>query len=226
MLDDRPTLEALAARLERLEQRDIAVDDLPLAKLTRKLEKTWEYPESFPGVAKAVPAVTGLPVTPLDGSEVYFLAAAGVTWHLRYNAGSTSPYKWEFVGGADLFVETYSTGAINVANGYSSLNANNLPTISVPLAGDYDTEIHCAPVACDNIADVGMGVHWTGTGATGDGSGYTRIYAAGQLNGSIYRRRRAFGLAAGNSFGTYYYTSAGTATFYRRHHSVRPVRVG
>lgn len=41
---------------------------------------------------------------PADGDERYFQNAVmktfGVIWRFRYNASSTSPYKWEFVGGA------------------------------------------------------------------------------------------------------------------------------
>lgn len=46
---------------------------------------------------------TTLPASPVDGQEfvlVDSLTAPTFVWHLRYNAGNTTAYKWEFIGGA------------------------------------------------------------------------------------------------------------------------------
>ncbi len=39
---EKPTLEALMARIEKLEKRNIGLDDLPLANLQRRLEQRWQ----------------------------------------------------------------------------------------------------------------------------------------------------------------------------------------
>jgi hypothetical protein len=51
-------------------------------------------------VHQAWPVLTALPVSPVDGQEIYFQADAGppaVVWHLRRRAS-----KWEFVGGPPI----------------------------------------------------------------------------------------------------------------------------
>jgi hypothetical protein len=88
-------------------------------------------------VALGIPRVIALPASPVDGQEIIYVAnaAKGVLWHLKYNAGSASAYKWERVGGERL--ATYSAAAVGatttayVAAGLSLTN---------PLAGDYVVE--------------------------------------------------------------------------------------
>ena len=46
---------------------------------------------------------TSLPTSPVDGQEAILVDSVTnptYIWHFRYNAGSTSAYKWEFIGGA------------------------------------------------------------------------------------------------------------------------------
>jgi hypothetical protein len=52
--------------------------------------------------------VTALPLGIADGQECYYLASDtnGVVWHLKYRSGSASSYKWEYVGGPPLSVES------------------------------------------------------------------------------------------------------------------------
>jgi hypothetical protein len=75
-------------------------------------------------------------LTPADGDEVHLVvdATAGIVWHLRYNAGSASSYKWEFLGGAALFSEVAT--AEGTAAAYADL-ATVGPSIVLPRAGDY-----------------------------------------------------------------------------------------
>jgi hypothetical protein len=81
------------------------------------------------------PAVSSLPGSPVDGQECYYVADAanGVVWHLRYRAGATGSYKWEFVGGAQLT----ATGAGGATSSTTPQTAGT-PTITLPLAGDYE----------------------------------------------------------------------------------------
>jgi hypothetical protein len=86
--------------------------------------------------------VTALPGSPVDGQEVYYLvdAASGRVWHLRYRAASTSPYKWEFVGGSP--VNAGPQGAVTHAV-VSEIALTSGPTLTVPLSGDYRVGMRC-----------------------------------------------------------------------------------
>jgi hypothetical protein len=83
------------------------------------------------------PVVTSFPPAPVDGQECYFIADAtnGYVWRFRYRAASAAASKWEFVGGSGLLAgpagntTTSSTTAVPLASG---------PSITVPLAGDYN----------------------------------------------------------------------------------------
>ena len=82
--------------------------------------------------------VTSLPASPVDGQEVYYVADAtnGVIWHLRYNAGSASAYKWEYVGGASLRNLVVANETFPTAWAYNDL-ATIGPRLYAPLAGEY-----------------------------------------------------------------------------------------
>lgn len=83
------------------------------------------------------PLVTSLPSNAIDGQEVRYLAdnTNGIIWNFRYRAGSSSSYKWEFIGGSALRSSVASVGRQTNLNVFENLNG---PTITVPLAGDYD----------------------------------------------------------------------------------------
>lgn len=73
-------------------------------------------------------------VAPSDKDEVYYLADSTnrVIWHLRYNAGSSSAYKWEYIGGPPVTKETASV------SGNTNLQLTTGVAPAIPLAGDYD----------------------------------------------------------------------------------------
>lgn len=83
--------------------------------------------------------VTVLPVSPVDGQTVDYLADAtgGVIWRLRYRASSPSEHKWEFVGGSPL--STGATGSITTTSA-ALVALTGGPSLTVPLAGDYLVE--------------------------------------------------------------------------------------
>lgn len=181
------------------------------------------------------PRVTALPANPVDGQECYFVAdaTAGVVWHLRYNAASASPYKWEFVGGSEMRDEIVTAAGENTSStSYTTLTTPG-PSIAVPLAGEYDIELSF------------LGYHGTagGTmlmsyqnGATAaidtDGVGMTAGAAVSDMSRSTIRRRKT--IAAPATLAARYRTLAGTATFAgtsnlgtaSRNMRLRPVRVG
>lgn len=94
---------------------------------------------------------TSLPSSPVDGQEIYYAADAtnGVIWHLRYRSGSSSSYKWEYVGGGPLYKEDNDVRSVTNVTAFSSSGnppySSDVPTdgivLSLPVAGDYKVEL-------------------------------------------------------------------------------------
>jgi hypothetical protein len=73
------------------------------------------------------------PATPFEGQLWALPGANGLVWMFRYNAGSASAHKWEFIGGSPIRAELQAT--VNTASGtYVDLGG---PSVVVPRAGDY-----------------------------------------------------------------------------------------
>src|SRR5215471_16273030 len=85
---------------------------------------------------------TSFPASPVDGQE-YTLVDSTTNptyqWHFRYNAASTSAYKWEFIGGAPA-VAFVSTVEGTVSTAYTAL-ATPGPSITLARAGDYQITV-------------------------------------------------------------------------------------
>lgn len=82
---------------------------------------------------------TSLPGSPFDGQEAVLvdsLTAPSYSWRFRYNAGSTSPYKWEFIGGSPKF-DIESVG-VSIAATLGPIG----PILPVPRPGVYLVEFH------------------------------------------------------------------------------------
>jgi len=92
--------------------------------------------------APSIPYGTSLPSAPVDGQEAVLVDVVtnpSWIWRFRYNAGSTSPYKWECIGGASYIVTVY--GAVNGAQTLPANTWSDLPgatTITFPTNGVYD----------------------------------------------------------------------------------------
>ena len=81
--------------------------------------------------------VTTLPASPVDGQVAVLtnsLTAPTYSWRFRYNAGSSSAYKWEFIGGAPLTVQSETAQTVTGAS-FGDLSPIN--SITLPRAGDY-----------------------------------------------------------------------------------------
>jgi len=93
-------------------------------------------PQPWGAAAIAKPSYgTTLPATPVDGQEhilVDSLTAPSYQWRFRYNAGSASAYKWEFVGGFPKQTEVGDSRTLTV-----STWTNIGPTWVPPRAGVY-----------------------------------------------------------------------------------------
>lgn len=85
----------------------------------------------------SAPLVTSLPSAPIDGQEIRYVADAtnGVIWNLRYRAASSSPYKWEFIGGPPVTTVSPVYPASQSNSSYTNITSG--PTFTVPLSGDY-----------------------------------------------------------------------------------------
>lgn len=83
-----------------------------------------------------------LTIAPQDTDEVYYLADATnrILWHLRYNASSSSAYKWEYVGGPGTYWESSSINPPS-DNFWHLANSPAVGTPAIPLAGDYDIDL-------------------------------------------------------------------------------------
>ena len=94
----------------------------------------WPLPPSTLGYG------TSLPASPADGQEhvlVDSVSAPTYQWRLRYNASSSSAYKWEFVGGAS--VRLSANDLISVVGGWAAIAS---PRFTIPRSGEYATESH------------------------------------------------------------------------------------
>jgi hypothetical protein len=81
---------------------------------------------------------TSLPASPADGQEAILvdsLTNPSYQWRFRYNAGSSSAYKWEYIGGNPWFATAY-VGTWQQFSGSSNWVVAN-PGLAVPRAGDY-----------------------------------------------------------------------------------------
>jgi hypothetical protein len=90
----------------------------------------------------------GPPASPADGDIWYATAVDvnGACWTFRYNAGSASAFKWEFIGGPPINYAKLSSGSIDTITSIQPTFAN-LPTtgtaaqLVVPRAGDYFSDL-------------------------------------------------------------------------------------
>ena len=86
--------------------------------------------------------VSTLPSSPVDGQEVYYqasgdMATNGIVWHLRYRSGSSSSYKWEYIGGPPIYSENVAAATRAVSGGTARADIPSGIDRSVPVAGNY-----------------------------------------------------------------------------------------
>lgn len=199
--------------------RSIGVGDQIDASITKKM---------FTDIEIVAPnaLVTSPPGSPVDGQVIFYQADAtnGIVWQLRYNAGSSSPHKWEFVGGMALSSEV-DTSETTTSTTFVDL-ATVGPQITLPLAGDwefaYGQEGNSS--AINGFLVISLNIGGTEAGAdelaTGGGSGTAGDYR------ELARVRRKTGLSASTVVKLQYRTTSGTGTFRNRWLRATPVRVG
>jgi microcystin-dependent protein len=84
---------------------------------------------------------TSFPASPVDGQQ--FILVDSITnptysWTFRYNAASSSAYKWEFIGGSPLAVGNAPPPATFTTSSTTYVDVNGAPTVTLPRAGDYE----------------------------------------------------------------------------------------
>lgn len=178
-----------------------------------------DWPPSFPI------RVSALPSSPKDSDEIYFIADSsnGVLWHLRYNAGSGSSYKWESVGSPPL-ISSVATDESTASATYAAL-ATAGPSVVLPLAGDYEISLgrYCwntsINAGCFMSYDIG------GTGAVDADTAYhENPTTAGVTVVSVFTQVKT-GLTA-VTLTSKYRVTAGTGHFKNRWIRALPIRVG
>jgi hypothetical protein len=162
------------------------------------------------------------PASPNDGDRWIFPADAtnGVTWAFRYNAGSASSYRWEFVGGPPMYAMLLATEAIAAANAWTDC-ATVGPRITVPRAGDYIPSYSavCSPPT-SGIIQLGVAV-----GATTPGLGIRSDAAVANGVTSMTGTDPPMTLASGADLRVRYYAAATSFNFLWRRLFLLPVRV-
>ena len=167
---------------------------------------------------------TTLPASPVDGQEAILvdsLTNPSYQWRFRYNAGSSSPYKWEFIGGPPA--STYvSANEVYSGSGWANL-ATVGPNFTIPRAGDYRVEAD----ATTGIPGA-SGASWIGVADNGDQDPVSSVsfYNGATSGGSwgLHMVEEKAGQAAGNVF-RMRYTAIGANQFAGRRLTVLPRRV-
>lgn len=179
--------------------------------------------------AIAVPVVTSLPGSPEDGQLINFLADAtnGIVWPLRYRAASASAYKWETVGGgAALYSAVDADNAIGAGvTTYSDL-ANVGPSITLPLAGDYDflmaAEVYIGAVSSAIAANLSGG----GLAVPNDDANCVYFVPGANNQNTSSRCRRRTVTTPGTPVKMQYHCNGVAANIRWRSLHATPVRVG
>jgi hypothetical protein len=86
---------------------------------------------------------TTLPANPYDGQEAILVDSVtnpSFTWRFRYNAASTSAYKWEHVGGGGAC--SGPMGSLDFTATAWTMFASG-PIVAAPRAGEYVIEWGC-----------------------------------------------------------------------------------
>ena len=178
----------------------------------------------YPRTITSQQQLSKLSETAKDGDEIYVLAdsANGVRWRFRFNAASTSAYRWEFVGGPPLVatVDVQETTASTTAVDIATVG----PTVTTPVGGDFVVTMTV------RMAVTGTAGYVFGCLSVGGAAATDQLINGPAVNQetSTARSVRQSSVAASSAFKLQYRVSAGTVTgfFHWRTVSVVPVRVG
>jgi hypothetical protein len=170
---------------------------------------------------------TTLPASPVNGQEAILVDSTtnpAYQWRFRYNAGSSSAYKWEYVGGSDAYA-LVTTSESTTSTGWIDLTTVG-PRVVVPRAGDYDAEAGCdySYGSTGGFALIGIARNAT---VPGDPLGRAITTSVVQYPVMMIVTARVTGVVAADDLRLRYnpYSGASVNIFAYRWLRVRPVRV-
>ena len=144
----------------------VTVYEQAAAPASPQIGQIWIDTDDSPSLGIGGPIYTSLPSSPADGQEIRFLADAtnGIVWNLRYRLASSSPYKWEFIGGNPLVSGIAAQVGPSSANAYSYVPGTDAQ-ITIPLAGEYLIEVSCSCRTSGAVAGDIIQMGWVRTTA-------------------------------------------------------------
>lgn len=146
----------------------------------------------------------------------------GIVWRLKYNAGSGSAYKWEFVGGSPMFSKIDTSETVVTPTAYTDAPTVG-PSVTVPRAGDYEVWIGADFASTQGNTDGFVGVK-RGAAATADVDAMSDHTGSG-IHATHSRMLIITGLAASDVLKMQYKTGSLNLVCKNRWMAVRPIRV-
>jgi len=173
---------------------------------------------------------TTLPASPVDGQEAILVDSTTnptYQWRFRYNAGSTSAYKWECVGATPLGAYLNVQESLAVTGTWQDL-ATVGPQVTVPRAGDYQVRFGARVVSAGTGLNGYLGVKVGATAPSGVQTSVSVPASAGIQ--AMFEMLPSYdpvlrGIAASTTIGLQYQTNVATAYFGYRMIQVQPTRV-
>jgi len=168
---------------------------------------------------------TTLPGSPVDGQEAILVDSTtnpSYQWRFRYNAGSSSAYKWEYVGGiparADVSTSESTTSATWV-------ELTTPQRVTVPRAGLYDVGCVCTAQSSVATDTTYSGVNLNAIGSPTVAVGQAQV--PGNNASEVISAAARLTLAANDTliFGFIRPFGTGSASFLNRSMWVTPARV-
>jgi len=186
---------------------------------------TTQTPAPWPTTPSPATYATTLPGSPVDGQEAVLVdsvTAPTFFWRFRFNAGSTSAYKWEFIGGPQKTVYA-GIGAwtlVPVANAWGVLPSAPMAFVA-PRSGDYSVQhgAQCGGGTPGDYAQISPGS--TG-GVQGVAVAASQMIANGMWNMAVGGQ---VNLPATDSIYAWYFGTSSSIQFANRWMQILPVRV-
>jgi len=164
---------------------------------------TTQQPSAWPtgGTVGGGTYGTALPASPIDGqiaTLVDSITNPTYQWTFRYNAGSSSAYKWEFIGGTFASSEVDAASTTNVGTSWVVPSAG-AASITVPRSGDYEVSFGGFLQFTTNASNgtIGLTIAIAGSVVATDAVTFALNNILGSA--SVSRQRRKTGLTAGNT---------------------------
>ena len=184
---------------------------------------------TIPGGGATVSYGTTLPASPVDGQEaivVDSITAPTYQWRLRYNAGSTSIYKWESLGGPPTYSEWATGGSVSIASGTFQPIPNPKTYVTLPFEGYYDLEYGgSAAVLGTTAIDVYFApFNQSNAQLNWDNEAWERLTTQ-YAKATILTRRRLLAAAAGHQWDIRAKAAGAAADIFSVRIAASPVRV-